>query len=98
MRRAKEFNGSCGFCTNSREMRVKKGEAEAQMPAPIEKWAKEAGEPWPPSGLHHYGFGSFWTWLQNGPHYSYTKFRAVPDARYVTEMWFDKITRQTWRN
>ena len=35
--------------------------------------------------------------LQNN-HHPYTQFRAVPNARYVTEMWFDKITKQTWRN
>lgn len=22
----------------------------------------------------------------------------VPNAAYVAEMWFDKITKQTWRN
>ncbi|WP_128928763.1 hypothetical protein [Bradyrhizobium guangxiense] len=77
---------------------MKKCEAEAAMPSLVEKWAKEAKEPWPPDSCYHYGFGSFWTWLQNGQHYSYTQFRAVPDARYVMEMWFDTITKQTWRN
>ncbi|MGY2848551.1 hypothetical protein ACVIWU_001571 [Bradyrhizobium sp. USDA 4509] len=74
---------------------MKKGDAQTAMLALIGKWAQEVGEPWPPDGRQHYGFGSFWTWLQNGLHYSYTQFRAVPDARYVAEMWLDKVTRQT---
>jgi hypothetical protein len=76
---------------------VKKGEAEKAMPHLLDKWVAQAKEPWPPDGLHHYSFGTFWTWLQND-HYSYTQFRAVPNARYVAEMWFDKLTKQTWRN
>ena len=56
---------------------MKKGEAEAAMPALVEKWSREAKEPWPPDGRDHYGFGTFWTWLQSSPHYSYTQFRAV---------------------
>jgi len=65
---------------------MKKGEAESAMPHLVEKWAKVSNEPWPPDGRYHYGFGTFWTWLQNSAHYSYTQFRAVPDARYVAEM------------
>jgi hypothetical protein len=76
---------------------MKKGEAETAMPTLIDKWADQAKQPWPPDGQHHYSFGTFWTWL-GSHHYSYTQFRAVPNARYVTEMWFDKITKQTWRN
>jgi hypothetical protein len=76
---------------------MKKGEAETAMPTLIDKWADADKQPWPPDGQYHYSFGTFWTWLQNN-HYSYTQFRAVPNARYVTEMWFDKITKQAWRN
>ena len=67
------------------------------MPTLIDKWVEQAKEPWPPDGLHHYSFGTFWTWLQNN-HHPYTQFRAVPNARYVAEMWFDKLTKQTWRD
>jgi hypothetical protein len=76
---------------------MKKGEAESAMSQLVAKWAGEVAEPWPPDGLHYCSFGSFRTWLQNNYH-SYTQFRAVPNARYVTEMWFDKLTKQTWRN
>jgi|KBSSwiS6_1023812.scaffolds.fasta_scaffold203465_2 hypothetical protein len=76
---------------------MKKSEAEAAMPTLCDMWAKEAAEPWPPDSKHHYSFTSFWSWLENN-HRAYTQFRAVPNARYVAEMWFDKITRQTWRN
>jgi hypothetical protein len=76
---------------------MKKNEAETAMPTLIDKWVDEAKQPWPPDGHYQYSFGNFWTWLQNN-HYSYTQFRAVPNARYVTEMWFDKITKQAWRN
>lgn len=76
---------------------MKKAEAEAAMPELCDKWAKAAGEPWPPDGKYHYSFSAFWTWLGNN--YSpYTQFRAVPDARYVAEMWFDRITKQAGRN
>lgn len=44
---------------------MKKGEAQAAMANLVEKWASEANEPWPPDSRHYYGFGSFWTWLQN---------------------------------
>lgn len=76
---------------------MKKGEAEKMIPHVLDNWIAETNAPWPPDGLHRYSFGSFWTWLQNN-HYSYTQFRAVPNARYVAEMWFDKLTKQTWRN
>jgi hypothetical protein len=76
---------------------MKKGEAETAMPTLIDKWAGADKQPWPPDGQYHYSFGTFWTWLRNH-HPSYTQFRAVPNARYVTEMWFDEITKQTWRN
>jgi hypothetical protein len=51
----------------------------------------------PPDGKYHYSFSGFWNWLQNN-HPSYTNFRAVPNARYVMEMWFDDIMKQAWRN
>lgn len=35
-----------------------------------QKWAMEAKKPWPPDSRYNYGFGSFRTWLQNGPPYS----------------------------
>ncbi|KGT73437.1 hypothetical protein MA20_44335 [Bradyrhizobium japonicum] len=76
---------------------MKKGEAEAAISHLVDKWVEQAKEPWPPDGLHHYSFGTFWTWLQDNYH-QYTKFRAVPNARYVAEMWFDRLTKQTWRN
>lgn len=76
---------------------MKKGEAETAMPHLAEKWAKEAGEPWPPDSKYHYSFTSFWSWLENN-HRPYTQFRAVPNVRYVAEMWFDKICKQAWRN
>ncbi|NEL20629.1 hypothetical protein G3V79_23935, partial [Escherichia coli] len=76
---------------------LKKGEAEAAMPHLLDKWVEHAKEPWPPDGLYHYSFGTFWTWLQNN-HHPYTQFRAVPNARYVMEMWFDRMTKQAWRN
>jgi hypothetical protein len=72
---------------------MKKGEAEDVMPHLVEKWADEAKEPWPPDGRHHYGLESFWTWLQNN-HHPYTVSRRA--QCYVAEMWFDKITKQTW--
>lgn len=72
-------------------------EAKLAMPHLVTKWAEETGEPWPADGSYHYSFGTFWTWLQNN-HRLYTQFRAVPNARYVAEMWFDKITKQLWRN
>lgn len=77
---------------------MKKGEAEAAMHPLVEKWATEAKQPWPPpDGRYHHSFSTFWTWLQNN-HHPYTQFRAVPNAQYVAEMWFDKLTKQTWRN
>jgi hypothetical protein len=76
---------------------MKKGEAEAAMPTLCKMWAIEAKHPWPPDGKHHYSFSSFWSWLEDC-HRPYTQFRAVPDARYVAEIWFDKIMRQAWRN
>lgn len=42
---------------------MKKGEIEAAMPTLLDKWVEHAKEPWLPDGLHHYSFGSFWTWL-----------------------------------
>jgi hypothetical protein len=76
---------------------VKKAEAESMMPHLIEKWATEASEPWPPDGKYHYSFSTFWSWLESN-HRHYTQFRAVPDARYVAEIWFDRIMKQAWRN
>lgn len=76
---------------------MKKGEAEKMIPHLLDKWVAEIKAPWPPDGLHHCSFGSFWTWMENN-HRLYTQFRAVPSARYVAEMWFDKLTKQTWRN
>jgi hypothetical protein len=76
---------------------MKKGEAETAMPTLCDKWAKEEKQPWPPNGKYHYSFSQFWSWLENH-HHPYTQFRAVPDARYVAEMWFDRITKQAWRN
>jgi hypothetical protein len=76
---------------------VKKTEAQAAMPVLCEKWAKETGEPWPPDGKHHYSFSTFWSWLENN-HRPYSQFKAEPDARYVADMWFEKITKQAWRN
>ena len=51
----------------------------------------------PPDGKYHYSFSGFWTWVQNN-HHPYTQFRAVPNARYVAEMWFDQEMKQAWRN
>jgi hypothetical protein len=76
---------------------MKKAEAEKAMSTLISKWAKEVGQPMPPDGEYHCSFSGFWTWLQNN-HPSYTQFRAVPNARCVTEMWFDDEMRQAWRN
>ena len=76
---------------------MKKDEAQAAMPHLIDKWVEAAKQPWPPDGQYHYSFSSFWTWVQDN-HRPYTQFRAVPDARYVAEMWFDKMTKQAWRN
>lgn len=76
---------------------MKKGEAETATPHFCERWAKETKLPWPPDSQHHYSFTSFWSWVENN-HRPYTQFRAVPNARYVMEMWFDKIMKQTWRN
>jgi hypothetical protein len=76
---------------------MKKGEAEAAWPTLIDKWVEETKQPWPPNSQFHYSYGSFWSWLEKS-YWSYTQFRAVPNARYVGEMWFDKITRQQWHN
>jgi hypothetical protein len=46
---------------------------------------------------YHYSFIQLWSWLENR-HHPYTQFRAVPNARYVAEIWFDKIMKQAWRN
>jgi hypothetical protein len=48
-------------------------------------------QPWPPDGKYH------WTWLENH-HRPYTQFRAVSDARYAVEIWFDRIVRQACPN
>jgi hypothetical protein len=80
------------------EMRpMKKGEVETAMPHLCEKWAKETKQPWPPDSQYHFSFTSFWSWLEDN-HWLYTQFRAIPNARYVTEMWFDKIMKQARRN
>jgi hypothetical protein len=76
---------------------MKKVEAETAMPHLCEKWAKETKQLWPPDSQHHYSFISFWSWVESN-HPSYTQFRAVPNARYVMEMWFDRIMKQAWRN
>jgi hypothetical protein len=76
---------------------VKKGEAEAAMSQLCEKWARETGHPWPPDSQYHFSFASFWSWI-DANHRPYTQFRAVPNARYVMEQWFDGIMKQTWRN
>jgi hypothetical protein len=76
---------------------MKKAEAEQAVSALIDKWAEATGQPMPPDGQFHYSFTSFWNWVQAN-HFSYTQFRAVPSARYVMEMWFDKEMRQSWRN
>jgi hypothetical protein len=76
---------------------MKKGEAEAAMPTLFDKWANETGQKLPPDGDHQYSFIHFWSWLQDHYH-AYTQFRAVADARNVTEMWFDRHFKQAWRN
>lgn len=76
---------------------MKKAEAEAAMDTLISKWAEATNQPMPPDGEYHYSFSSFWTWVENN-HWSYTQFRAIPNARYVAEMWFDDRMRQAWRN
>ena len=76
---------------------MKKAEAETAMPHLCEKWAKEMEQLWPPDSRYHYSFMSFWSWVESN-HRSYTQFRAVPNARYVMEMWFDRIMKQAWRN
>jgi hypothetical protein len=75
---------------------MKKDEAEQAMPTLVDAWIREAGEPADPDGKHHYSFVQFWMWLERN-HSAYTRFRASPNAKYVAEMWFDEITRQTWR-
>jgi hypothetical protein len=68
-------------------------EAEKALPTLIDAWAKETNQPMPPNGQHHYSFASFYGWLQE--HYpSYTIFKALPDPRYMMEMWFDRIMKQ----
>ena len=54
-------------------------------------------QPMPPDGQYHYSFSSFWAWVENN-YSSYTQFRAVPNAQYVAEMWFDREMKQAWRN
>lgn len=76
---------------------MKKSEAQQAFPTLCDKWVEQTNQPWPPDGKQFYSFGSFWSWLENNYH-PYTQFRAVPNARYVMEMWFDKYTKQAWRN
>jgi hypothetical protein len=76
---------------------MKNAEAKSALPTLIDGWAEATSQPMPPDGTFHYGFGDFWTWLQNN-HPSYTKFKATPNARWVMEMWFDKEMKQAWRN
>jgi hypothetical protein len=76
---------------------MKKSEAEQAFSTLCDKWARETNQPWPPDGQHQYSFISFWGWLGDN-HHPYTQFRAKPDARYVSEMWFDDYTKQAWRN
>jgi hypothetical protein len=76
---------------------MKKAEAEAAMDTLISKWAEATNQPMPPDGKYHYSFSSFWTWVENN-HRPYTQFRAMPNERYVAEMWFDDRMRQAWRN
>jgi hypothetical protein len=77
--------------------KVLKSKAEQAMPTLCEKWATETAQPWPPDSEYNYSFVSFWTWLVAN-YRQYSDFRAEPNARYVAEMWFEKITRQVWRN
>jgi hypothetical protein len=77
--------------------KMKKSEAEAALPELIDRWAKATNQPMPPDGKFHYSFGGFWSWVGDN-HHLYTQFRAVPNARYVMEMWFDKYMKQAWRN
>lgn len=76
---------------------MKKGEVEAAMPTLFDKWANETDQKLPADGGHHYSFISFWSWLADH-HHPYTQFRAVPNAREVTEMWFSRHFKQAWRN
>lgn len=76
---------------------MEKAEAEQATPAFIDKWVQATDQPMPPDGKYHYSFSSYWMWVENNYH-TYTQFRAVPNARYVAEMWFDRIMKQAWRN
>jgi hypothetical protein len=76
---------------------MKKTEAQQALDPLIYKWANATNQPMPPDGTHHYSFSQFWTWLENN-HWPYTQFRAVPNARYVMEMCFDRRMRQAWRD
>jgi hypothetical protein len=76
---------------------MKKAEAQQAISALVEAWAKATGQPMPPDGKYHYSFSGFFNWVQNN-YPSYTDFRAVPNARYVMEMWFDDEMKQAWRN
>ncbi len=77
---------------------MKKAEVEHALDPLIYKWADTTNRPLPPDGAYHYySFSGFWKWLENN-HRPYTEFCAVPNARFVMEMWFDRRMRQTWRN
>ncbi len=75
---------------------MKKGEAESMMPHLVEKWVTQTNEPWPPD------------WRIIAARYVLVVAAKQPSplhaisgcagCRYVSEVWFDKIARQTWRN
>lgn len=76
---------------------MKIGEVESAMSCLREEWAKETKEPWPPDSQYYFSFSSFWSWLENN-YWPYTQFRAVPNAHFVMEAWFDKTMKQAWCN
>ena len=76
---------------------MKQAEVKQALPELIDRWAEATNQPMPPDGEYHYSFPAFWSWLESN-HRLYTDFRAVPDARYVMEMWFDDHMKQAWRN
>lgn len=76
---------------------MKKADAERAMATLISEWAKTTNQSMPPDGQYYYSFSGFYNWVQSN-HPSYTQFRAVPNARYVMEMWFDDEMKQAWRN
>jgi hypothetical protein len=66
-----------------------RGEVRRAMPALIDKWAAATRRPMPPDPRCHYSFSTFYSWIEQN-HSSYTRFRAMPNARSAMEMWFNE--------